>query len=295
MTPSLFSVSYAGYWGQHRLSAVEFIAKAASLGYRAVQLAGKKPHLDFVAISDRELDAIAAAATEHGVEIRTIAAYTDFTAGATSPGTPFVEMQLGYLKSLAAIGRKLGASRLRIFSGYTGDPDNCLDEWRQCVAAVRESAAIAADAGLKLGLQNHHDTAVGVDAYCEFLDEVDHPDCFAMFDPWAPALHGDDLYQVGRRLAPRMIQTTLADYIKLPRYRYRPALVNYEPMTPMLRAVPLGHGFIDNAAFFRGLHEGGFDGDVVYEMCSPLRGGGSEANLDRAAAISLAAIKVLIN
>ncbi len=295
MTPSLFSVSYAGYWGQHRLSAVEFIAKAASLGYGAVQLAGKKPHLDFVATSERELDAIAAAAEEHGVEIHTIAAYTDFTAGAASPGTPFVEMQLGYLKNLAAIGRKLGTSRLRIFSGYTYDPDNYLDEWRRCVAAVRESAAIAADSGLKLGLQNHHDTAVGIDAYCEFLDEVDHPNCFAMFDPWAPALHGEDLYQAARRLAPRMIQTTLADYVKLPRFRYLPGLVNYEPMTPLIRAVPLGHGFIDNAAFFRGLRDGGFDGYVVYEMCSPLRGGGSEENLDRTAAASLAAIRTLIS
>ncbi|MGE4564532.1 MAG: sugar phosphate isomerase/epimerase family protein [Victivallaceae bacterium] len=294
MTPSLFSVSYAGYWGQHRLSAVEFIAKAASLGYGAVQLAGKKPHLDFVAIGERELDAIAAAAAEHGVEIHTIAAYTDFTAAAQPPGTPFVDMQLAYLKSLAELGRRLGASQLRIFSGYCYNPDNYLDEWQTCVAAVRESASIAAGSGLKLGLQNHHDTAVGIDAYCEFLDEVDHPNCFAMFDPWAPALHGEDLYEAGRRLAPRMIQTTLADYVKLPRYRYLPGLVNYEAMTPMLRAVPLGEGCIDNAAFLRGLRDGGFDGYVVYEMCSPLRGGGSETNLDRAASLSLAAIKKLI-
>jgi sugar phosphate isomerase/epimerase len=115
-----------------------------------------------------------------------------------------------------------------------------------------------------------------------------------MFDPWAPALHGEDIYQAGRRLAPRMIQTTLADYVKLPRYRYLPGLVNYEAMTPMLRAVPLGEGSIDNAAFLRGLRDGGFEGYVVYEMCSPLRGGGSEANLDRAASLSLAAIKSLI-
>ena len=46
------------------------------------------------------------------------------------------------------------------------------------------------------------------------------------------ALHGDDLYQCARRLAPRMVQTTLADYVRLPRYTYRPALVNYERQGP---------------------------------------------------------------
>ena len=50
----------------------------------------------------------------------------------------------------------------------------------------------------------------------------------------------------------------------------------------------------DFAAFFAGLREGGFDGHVAYEMCSPLRGEGSEANLDAAAAKSLAVTRRLI-
>src|SRR6185503_9791870 len=32
--------------------------------------------------------------------------------------------------------------------------------------------------------------------------------------------------------------------------------------------------------FFKGLRDGGFNGTAVYEMCSPLRGGGSLENLD---------------
>ena len=35
--------------------------------------------------------------------------------------------------------------------------------------------------------------------------------------------------------------------------------------------------------FFAALRESGYQGSVAYEMCSPLRGGGSEANLDRCA------------
>jgi sugar phosphate isomerase/epimerase len=45
----------------------------------------------------------------------------------------------------------------------------------------------------------------------------------------------------------------------------------------------MGEGFVDYDAFFRGLAAGGFDGYAVYEMCSPLRGGGSRENLDRCA------------
>jgi sugar phosphate isomerase/epimerase len=91
-----------------------------------------------------------------------------------------------------------------------------------------------------------------------------------------------------------MVRTTLADYVRLPRYRYMPGLVNYERLEDTVRAVPLGEGFLDLAGFFAGLREGGFDGYVAYEMCSPVRGGGSEENLDRTARASLDAIRRLI-
>jgi len=47
--------------------------------------------------------------------------------------------------------------------------------------------------------------------------------------------------------------------------------------------VPMGEGFIDYRGFFRALKETGYTGYVAYEMCSPLRGGGAEPNLDRCA------------
>src|SRR5262249_47271971 len=113
--------------------------------------------------------------------------------------------------------------------------------------------------------------------------------------PWAPALHGDDLRSCAKRLAPRMVQTTLADYVRLPRYQYVPGLVNYQRLGDAVRAVPLGDGFVDLKAFFSGLKEGRFNGYVAYEMCSPVRGGGSEQNLDRTAQKSLQAIQALTN
>jgi len=43
----------------------------------------------------------------------------------------------------------------------------------------------------------------------------------------------------------------------------------------------MGEGFIDYRAFFAALRDVGYQGAVAYEMCSPLRGGGDEANLDQ--------------
>lgn len=62
-----------------------------------------------------------------------------------------------------------------------------------------------------------------------------------------------------------------------------PQLVNYARETDAIRAVPMGEGFIDYGSFFGALKDAGYQGAVAYEMCSPLRGGGGEANLDRCA------------
>jgi sugar phosphate isomerase/epimerase len=294
MKATLFSVSYAGLWGQHALDLPAFLRKASELGFPAVELMAKRPHLSVLDADEAMLDSLAATAAECGVEIATIAGYTNFTAGQDCAEVPFVEMQVAYVRELARIARRLEAKIVRVFTGYTTDPNGYSADWGKCVAAIRECAEVAADFGIILGVQNHHDVGVGWRSYVEFLDDVGHANCRAMFDPWSPALHGSDLRECARALAPRMVQTTLADYVKLERFRYVPGLVNYEPLTAMVRAVPLGDGFVDLESFFAGLKEGGFDGYVAYEMCSPLRGGGSEENLDATARRSLATLDKLI-
>ncbi len=98
-------------------------------------------------------------------------------------------------------------------------------------------------------------------------------------------MRGEDLYDAALRTAPHVVITTNADYVKLPRFRYAPDMVNYVQAVPdLVRTVRFGEGFIDYQAFFRGLLDGGFDGIANYEMCSPVRGGGELENLDSYAA-----------
>lgn len=296
MIPMLFSVSYAGYWGQHRLGVIEFLEKAASLGYPAVEIGAKRPHLsplDY--LDDSSLTAIRETAQRLDIEIATIAGYTDFTSGRQSPEVPFVELQVRYVHDLCQIAKSLNAKIVRVFSGYFTAAENYQQDWTRCVTALKECAEVAEAFGVTLGLQNHHDVGLSVEACLELMNDVDHPSLRAMFDPWSAALIGDDLFRVAEKMAPHMVQTTLADYVRLPRFHYRPELVNYEKLDPpAVRAVPLGEGFLDLKAFFAGLQSGGFTGYVAYEMCSPLRGGGSVANLDHTAGISLRKIKELM-
>ncbi len=293
MIPALFSVSYAGLWGQHALPLPAFIGKAASLGYRAVEVMGKRPHLSVLDADERLLDTVREACAVAGVRVTTVAAYTDFTAGGQAAEVPLGEMQIAHVEALARLAQALGAGIVRVFSGYATSPEAAGRDWQTCVAAIRECAARAEAYGVVVAVQNHHDTAISSEAYGEFLADVNHPNCRAAYDPWVPALMGEDLAHYARLLAPRMVQTTVADYVRLPRYKYLRGQTNYELLPDLCRAVALGEGVVDLDTFFSGLQAGGFDGVVAYEMCSPVRGGGSEANLDRVASASLARILAL--
>lgn len=287
MRPGLFSVSYAGLWGQHKLDLCGFIAKAAELGYESVMLMGKRPHLSPLDAGSETLAAVRESLENHGIGCGVVAGYTDF-AGTGAAEVPYLEMQVAYIESLSAIARQLGASVVRVFSAYEVDGHAPYAVWARVVAGLREACDRAAAHGVTLALQNHHDIGTHSETLLELLGDIDRPNCKLGFDAWSPALRGEDLYQAALRMAPHTAITTNADYIRLPRFRYHPALVNYEPAGPdMVRAVRFGEGFIDYPAFFQGLKDGGFDGIANYEMCSPIRGGGELRNLDEYAAAYL--------
>jgi sugar phosphate isomerase/epimerase len=284
MKLSLFTVSYAGLWGQHPLDVVQSIAKAAELGYDAVMLMGKRPHLSPLDATEQHLAAVEAALAEHDIRCAVIAGYVDFAGGGAAE-VPYTEMQIAYAEQLAAVAARLGAAYVRLFTAYevAGHPPQSL--WNETVAALREICDRAADRGVTVAVQNHHDIGVHSDALLELLGDVDRPNCKLGFDAWSPALRGEALYEAAKRMAPHAVITTNADYIRLPRFQYVPAIVNYQRVQPeLVRAVPFGDGFIDYPAFFAGLKEGGFDGIANFEMCSPIRGGGSLENLDAYAA-----------
>jgi sugar phosphate isomerase/epimerase len=283
LRPCLFSVSYAGFWGQARLGLLEFVAHAARLGYRSVMLAGKRPHLAPLDMSEESLATLREALRAAAVTCDVVAGYTNLASGPAAE-VPLVEMQIAYVESLARLASQLQARFVRIFTAYAADDAQPATLWPRVVSAIREMCDRAAPLGVTLAIQNHHDLALPTDALLDLVAEIDRPNCKLGFDAWSLALRGEPLYESARKAAPLTAITTNADYIRIPRYRYRPELVNYERLAPdEVRAVRFGTGFIDFRSFFQGLLDGGFRGPAAYEMCSPVRGGGSLENLDACA------------
>jgi len=277
----LHSVSYSGSWGQQFLPLEEFIGKTALLGYDGVMLMAKRPHLSVLDWSPDVKARLRACLQEHGLRMACIAGYTNFMADLEHGDIPHREMQVRHVQELAEMARALDGSLVRVFTGYESPHAAPQVQWKLTVEALRECARRAADAGVTIGVQNHHDIACGFETLYDLIQEVDQPNCRLMFDAWAPALQGADLAAAAAKLAPLTVHTTIANYQMRPRYRYVPALVNYEKLTPSVQAVPIDEGFIDYPAFLSALDAGGFVGTVAYEMCSPLQGGGGVDNLDR--------------
>jgi sugar phosphate isomerase/epimerase len=284
MRLSLFSISYAGLWGQESLRLGAFLGKAAALGYDAVMLAGKRPHLSPLDADEGRIASIRGSLEEHGISCAVLGGYTDLSPTSAAE-VPYLEMQIAYVESLARTAAALGAGVVRVFTAYEVDGVGIQRIWADVVSALREMCDRAAAHGITIAVQNHHDVGVHSEAMLELLADIDRPNCKVGFDAWSPALRGEDVFEAARKMARHAAITTNADYVRLPRFRYQPALVNYAPALPeMVRAVKFGEGFIDYAAFFAGLKEGGFDGVATYEMCSAIRGGGSLENLDAYAA-----------
>jgi sugar phosphate isomerase/epimerase len=284
MKTALHSVSYAGVWpGQARLTLEAFLERAHALGFEAVMLMAKRPHLSLLDYEGETRRRLRQQLARLGLHVACLAGYTDLSLGAERPDVPAREMQLLYVRELCRLAQDLGCPLVRVFTAFDHSAATPEQQWGWCVSGLRECARLAAGFGVTIGVQNHHDTAVHHDSLIDLLEEVGEPNCKAMFDAWAPALQGVDLTEAVRKMVPYIVHTTVADYVRRPRFRYQPALVNYGREPDAVRAVPLGEGFIDYRKFFNALKESGFQGHVAYEMCSPLRGGGGEENLDRCA------------
>lgn len=283
----LHSVSYAGMWrGQALLMVNEFLVKAKELGFDGVILMAKKPHvspLDYDEAARKELrDRIETL----GLRLVSLAGYTDFTAGIDRPGIPHTEIQAQYVGELARMARELGTNMVRVFTGYerVGLPFD--RQYALILEGLRLSGKKAAEYGITLVVQNHHDIALHHEAMYWLLKEVNLPNVQVGWDAWSPTLEGlsaEELRQSVLKMKPYLVHTIAADYIRLPRFSYEHHLTNYTRQEDMLRAVPMGEGIIDYKTFINALKEIGYQGYIAYEMCDVLDGGGSIENLDRTA------------
>ena len=119
MKLSLFTVSFAGLWGQHRLSLPDAIDKVADLGFDGIEIMAKRPHLSPLDFSVDDCRRLREQLERRKLTVAAIAAYTNFTGGLESAEVPWNELQVSYIEALAERAAVLGGERLiRVFSSY---------------------------------------------------------------------------------------------------------------------------------------------------------------------------------
>ncbi|MEQ8881745.1 MAG: sugar phosphate isomerase/epimerase family protein [Pseudomonadales bacterium] len=287
----LHSVSYLGVWrGQTPLTVDEFLVKAKELGYEGVMLVAKRPHVSPHDYDKAARKKLKARIESLGLTLVGLAGYTDFTAGIDKPGIPNAEIQAAWVGEIAELAKDLGTNMVRIFTGYERPGISYDKQYAEVVAGLKMAGKLAAEHGVTLAVQNHHDIALHHDAMSWLMREVNMPNVRAGWDAWSPVLEGlsqEELRESIQTMKPYIVNTIAADYVTQPRFNYVHNLTNYQADKPVMRAVPMGQGMIDYKTWFDELKAIGYQGWIVYEMCEVLDGGGSIENLDKTAKIFL--------
>ena len=175
MRLALFSVSFAGLWGQDRLTLEDSIDLTAELGFDGIEIMGKRPHLSPLDYSVDDCRRLRDEIERRGLSVAAIAGYTDFGANPRAPEVPLGEMQLRYVQDLVSRAAALECRLVRVFSAYEIEGTSFMAQWRRTVDALRACCDLAVAAGVHIGLQNHHDLGVDTKAYLELLADVDRP------------------------------------------------------------------------------------------------------------------------
>src|SRR6056297_1560883 len=130
MRSGLFSVSYAGLWGQTALSMEAFIEKAAELGFDGVLLMAKRPHLSALDATEKRLEKVRKLLESKGLSLIGVGAYNDFLLEAPSE-IPSDELQLLYIDACCRMASRLGGTLVRVFTGYERSTEPVIRQWNR--------------------------------------------------------------------------------------------------------------------------------------------------------------------
>ena len=199
--PGLYSINYLGLWYRgDALTLEQVVQRAKQFGYEGVEIDGKRPHGDPLAMPRNRCRELRQFASDQGIEIYAVAANNDFS----SPMPEFREAQLVYVRELIRMSADLGAKLLRVFlawPGVTTVPEgggrydiarrvwaethkefSAERTWAWCREGMTEAARYAGDYGVTLALQNHAPVIKGYRDVLRMVREVGSPNLKVCFD-----------------------------------------------------------------------------------------------------------------
>jgi len=140
---------------------------ATVLGVQGVEL----QDIHFPQTRPAYLQALRRTAGDLGLAIIGVGVHNDFGRAATT----WRQSEIAKVKQWIEVAEVLGAPQVRVFAGHPEGP--AVDRWPAMIAALHEVAAFAAQAGLRLGLENHNHGAFTRTAADQLrvLEEVGHP------------------------------------------------------------------------------------------------------------------------
>ena len=156
----------------------QFLRRCATdLGVEGVEL----QDIHFPQTRPAHLQMLRRTARDLNLAIIGVGVHNDF--GRADP--TFRQSEMVKVKQWIEVAEQLDAPLVRVFAGYPeGDPAQKRERWAAMVDSLREVAAFAAHAGVRLGLENHNHGAFTptINEFLQVLDEVRSPHLVPLVD-----------------------------------------------------------------------------------------------------------------
>ena len=269
----------------------EALKVAADVGYDAVELMGREPHLDVDTTADQAAE-LRKRADDLGIGVAAIATYTGHYAGKDDEAC---EAELTKLERFCELASVLSVDYVRQFVGGPSPWEADQSHYERTAEWLDRAADVAASYDVELGVEIHGDSIVeGAGDAVRLLDRVDRENvsvihdagnmfiCDEAYGPTSVAELGDRLGHVHVKDVRRELPPADADGTFEMETRRGVETFSFARM---------GEGDVDHWRLLRALAESGYDGYVTDECHVPSDPDGGDATV---AAYELAELQRLI-
>jgi sugar phosphate isomerase/epimerase len=277
MKVGLYSITYLGVWyNGPALTLKEVIGRAKRFGFDGIEIDGKRPHGNPMDLDCAARDDVRNEAAKQGIEIVGVAGNNDFS----SPVPEYRECQLLMVREQIKLCKDLGGKVVRLFGAWPGItfhngiatydmareafergfPDYPrLERMRHIQACLREAAAMAAEAGVIVALQNHHPLIRHWRDVVDLVEAVDNPALQICLDvPMLTSYEDDFVRNAALTVGKRQVHSHFGG-----EFEVGPGgKVTVMPMT-------FGRPPIPYPTFLKAMKDIGYDGYFCYEFCHP--------------------------
>ena len=279
---ALLSVTYSGlFYSGKALSLEQQIHKAKQLGFEALAIETKRPIASPLDLSKADRARIKAVAADEGIALCAIESMSNFC----SRHMEERENNLAMMRFVLELASDLGINMVKIFAAWPGiiddeealasyapydrgnyfKPLNSADlrVWNRAVEGIREVAALAADQGITLLLQNHAPVInPGYEDALAMMQEIDRKNVKLCIDVplFSDRQRSDYVREAVEKCGEHLLYTHYGAW------NFSEANVGEVIQDP----APTHGRKINYETFIEALHQHGYSGYLVSEYCLPL-------------------------